>query len=150
MPTKTDELRELIAKLKDGNLVKRVAENSLYNATASLTSYAKKNHKFKTRTAVLENATIFDVKGLTSTIFINEKRAPYGPFIYEGTRDHEIVPKDAQALSWVQGNARFFSKGHKVKGIKAEPYILNAYNKRKRQFIKQFRNDMTEELQDAL
>lgn len=150
MSIDASELKELIATLKDKDLIKRASENALYNATSSLTSYTKKNHKFKTRTAVLENSTTFKVNGLSSSIFIDLKRAPYGLFIYEGTKDHEVTPKNTKALSWASGGNRFFSKGHKVKGIKAEPYILNAYEKRKKQFYKQFQKDLTKDLQDAL
>jgi len=148
----TRELQALINKLNDKSLIERVSENALYNATSSLTSESikDKNHRWKSKTGVLGGATVFKVRGLTSEIFINEKRAPYGPAIYYGYKAFTFGPKNTQALSFVVGNERWFAKSVRHPGWKADPYILNTYNKRKKQFIKQFQGDMTRELQEAL
>ena len=54
-------------------------------------------------------------------------RAPHAKYILWGTPDHDIAPKNKKALRWVgPGGAYFFSKGHKVKGIKADQYLLRA------------------------
>ena len=50
----------------------------------------------------------------------------YATFVNSGTDDHDIAPKNKKALRWVGGNGRnFFSKGHRVKGIKASHFIEN-------------------------
>jgi hypothetical protein len=149
---RTKELQALINKLNDPKMLSRATENALYNATSSLRSETIKqsNHKWKNRTGTLGGATIFNVNGLSSEIFIDLNRAPYGQWIYEGRKETEISPVNTKALSWAGGGERFFSKGHKIGAIKADPYILNTYNKRKSKFLKQFSGDLTEFIQDSL
>jgi len=146
----TRELQELIENLTDKKMLERAVRNSLNNATEELKFYARANHKFENRTGVLSNSLEHRVNDNSSSIFINEDKAPHGKFIYKGTQDHFIFPKNSNALSFAIGGNRFFSKGHMVKGIKAEPFILNAYNKRKSIFRRQFASDLAEELQEAL
>ena len=43
-----------------------------------------------------------------------------------GTRRYMIYPNQAQALSWVAGGTRFFSKGHEVGGIQARHFAERA------------------------
>lgn len=52
----------------------------------------------------------------------------YSVFINFGTRPHFVGPKDKKALRWpLPGGGGFaFSKGHKVKGITADPYMERA------------------------
>lgn len=54
--------------------------------------------------------------------------AEYAAYIEFGTKDHSIFPKYKKALSWIQEGQRRFSKGHKVKGIKASPFVEPAIN----------------------
>jgi len=54
-------------------------------------------------------------------------RVNYALFVEKGTKDHDISPKKKKALRWVGGNGKFaFSKGHRVKGIKADPFLRNS------------------------
>ena len=51
-------------------------------------------------------------------------RINYAVFLDQGTKDHPIAPRRKRALRWVAKNGRFaFSKGHRVKGIKASHFI---------------------------
>ena len=52
----------------------------------------------------------------------------YGIFLEYGTRDHDIAPKNKKALRWNGAGGFMFSKGHRVSGIKADPYLANAAN----------------------
>lgn len=147
----TRELEQLIENLKDKKMLERAVYNSLSNATEELKFYARANHKYNDGSpAILSNSLEHEVRGTSSSIFINEDKAPHGKFIYFGTQGHIVKPRNKKALSFVNGSERFFSKGHFVSGIKAEPFILNAYNKRKRIFKKQFQSELAEEIQEAL
>jgi len=123
MPIKIDssELEALIAKMKDTSLLKRASSNALYNASAELASYSKKNHIFKTRTSKLENSIEVDVRGLSSSIFVDSAKVNYATYIYEGTGR-----------------------------IKAEPWIENNYKKRFKQFQDTFADELTEQIQDYI
>ena len=51
----------------------------------------------------------------------NETRktqTPLATFFIKGTRDHWIFPVIAKALHWAIGDKNFFSKGHKVRGLR--------------------------------
>ena len=146
------ELEQLIDQLSDKKLLPRVAENALFNASAYVAeeSIKEPNHRYTTRTGTLGNAVTYDVVGLSSSIFIDLNRAPHGEWIYNGTKAHEIVPKNTKALSWAIGGQRFFSKGHTVKGIKADPFILNTFNKKQSIFTRKMSESMTEQLQEAI
>ncbi len=53
-------------------------------------------------------------------------RINYGQFVEHGTTDHDITPKNKKALMWNTTYGTFFSKGHRVKGIKASHYLERA------------------------
>ena len=56
----------------------------------------------------------------------NGLRINYAKFVNGGTSDHDITPKNKKALRFVgAGGRNFFSKGHRVSGIKASHFIEN-------------------------
>lgn len=57
------------------------------------------------------------------------KPTNYALFVHFGTKDHQVSPKNKKALRWAGPNGFAFSKGHKVKGIKADPFMTNALAK---------------------
>ena len=91
---------------------------------------ARTQHRFTSRTATLERAVetkIVSDSPLVGSVYINEAMAPYGKYIHEGTKAHFIRPRTRKALRFVGAGGRFFfSKGHMVRGIKADPFLLNA------------------------
>ena len=56
----------------------------------------------------------------------------YAAHLEWGTTDHMIKPKPGNTLHWTEGKGGagrdFFSKGHMVKGIVAQPFIRPAIN----------------------
>lgn len=51
---------------------------------------------------------------------------PYPLAIETGTRSHYVAPVTFDALHWVKGGKDYYSKGHMVSGIKADPYVDNS------------------------
>lgn len=74
----------------------------------------------------------------------NGLRVNYGVFVHEGTTDHMIKPNKKKALAWDTPFGRFYSKGHMVKGIKADPYLENAA----KETFKNLNKIFTKELHD--
>lgn len=74
----------------------------------------------------------------------NGLRVNYGVFVHFGTRSHEIKPKKKKALRWNAPGGFAFSKGHEVKGIKADPYLENAA----KETFKNLNKIFTKELHD--
>lgn len=52
---------------------------------------------------------------------------PYEWFLEYGTMPHYVFPTKKMALSWVEDNKRYFSKGHMVSGIMATMFMQRAY-----------------------
>ncbi len=52
--------------------------------------------------------------------------APYVGLLLSGTKPHMVAPLNGKALRWFSGGVAAFSKGHEVKGIKANPRMRAA------------------------
>lgn len=90
---------------------------------------AQRTHRFTSRTGQLERA--IDVRMIgdkTAEVYIDNNAAPYGPFVHEGTRAHEIFPKRKQALRWVHngGNGFIFAKRVFHRGTKPDQFLYEA------------------------
>ena len=76
---------------------------------------------------VIDNGAEVGVKNEGMLVTWRGTRINYAMFLEHGTRDHDIAPKNKKALRWVGGNGKFFfSKGHRVSGIKATHFLENA------------------------
>jgi HK97 gp10 family phage protein len=90
---------------------------------------AQNNHKFTSHTGQLERA--IDVRMIgdkTAEVYIDNQAAYYGPFVHEGTKPHDIFPKNKKALRWVPigGNGFVFAKRVHHRGTKADPFLYEA------------------------
>lgn len=90
---------------------------------------AQRTHRFTSRTGQLERA--IDVRMIgdkTAEVYIDNNAAPYGPFVHEGTRAHEIFPKGKQVLRWVpnDGNGFVFAKRVFHRGTKPDQFLYEA------------------------
>ena len=154
----TRELKELVDKLQDKSRLKRAVASSLYNATEYVRKESIKpnSHKWESRGGVLGSAHKLNVSGLSSSIFVDLREAPYGEYLYEGRKPFIIRPKNKKALSdgetvFAHVNGRFgLPKEVRHPGFKADPWILNTYEKNKKKFNKIFETDLIEEIQGAL
>ena len=90
---------------------------------------AQRTHRFTSRTGQLERA--IDVRMIgdkTAEVYIDSQAAPYGPFVHEGTRAHEIFPKGKKVLRWVPngGNGFVFAKRVFHRGTKPDQFLYEA------------------------
>jgi hypothetical protein len=51
------------------------------------------------------------------------KKAWFRHFLIGGTRSHSVAPKKASVMAFDAGGARAFSRGHSVRGLRANPVI---------------------------
>ena len=151
------ELEELIAKFQDKKRLVNAISNSFENTLEKQQTYTVKNTRFKSGTGATLGAMEHEVTGLNGSIFVDKAKIPYIEPVYFGSgiygekkKPIEITPKNKEALSWVSGNSRFFSKGHTIKGQKPNPFIETAYNKNLNNFLKWYSDDLTEQIEDAL
>ena len=115
---------------------RRIFERRLRQAVKSsanaVQSTAQENHRFTSRTGQLERA--IDVRLISdrlAEVYVDNKIAPYGPFVHEGTPEHDIFPKTKKALRWVPvgGNGFMFAKKVHHKGTKADPFLYDALDR---------------------
>lgn len=106
---------------------------TLNNWGSDVQIQARQVHKFQTISGALERSVskkMRNEKNPRVYLYLDRSLANYGKFIHEGTKDHEIAPKTKKALRFVGGDGFYFTKGHKVKGIKADPFLKNAIEKK--------------------
>ncbi|MBP2629886.1 MAG: hypothetical protein H6Q70_514 [Firmicutes bacterium] len=95
--------------LKAADITPRTFEKNMRlgmkESTRSVKDLAVMRHKFISRTGALirsiTDETIFsDESKVEGRVYIDEKIAPYGKWVHEGTRPHDIVPTKKQCLRW--------------------------------------------------
>jgi len=96
---------------------------------------ARSEHRFRTRTGNLERS--IDTQVLTDwppsgrvlidpAITKTADGRSYGVMQHNGTPDHRVKPKHKKALRWPVSGGFAFSRGHTVRGIKADPFLYKA------------------------
>lgn len=100
---------------------------TMKKAVRNVRERARRDHAFVTRTGVLERAIDSDVqeRPLVGYVFVT-RDAPYGKYVHEGTRPHEIRPRKKRALRWATGGGFVFAKNVMHPGTKADPFLKNA------------------------
>jgi len=97
----------------------------------SLTKISKVKHRYKNRTGVLSNS----LKSVEFPEKPNELKGQivsdthYASYLYYGTEERKITPTKKKALAFKVNGVQWFSKGHKISGIKADNWIEKNFNK---------------------
>ena len=91
-------------------------------------SEARAKHRFRSRNGNLEKAVVYDVDAerAEGVISIDDVLAPYGVFVHEGTRPHEIHPKHKKALRWPYGQEFHFAKVVHHPGTQPDQFLYEA------------------------
>lgn len=129
------ELDELVANLRDGRKLAKVAENALFNASQVIATSAKKKHLFISRSFKLENSIFTEVKGLKSEIFVpidGSLGVAYAGWINAGERTTST------------GGTAIWNNG------KGDPFIEKAFIRDEKKFIKTFQDDLVEGIEDFI
>jgi len=145
------ELDKFTRRISNTKAFKKRVENAFYNSLNVISIRAKKVHKWKNRTGLLQGSIFQEVSGLVGSVFVPTDRVPYAEWIYNGSgifgkHKTEIVPRQAKALSFRIGGNQFFATS--VKGVKGEPWIENAYDDKKNQFFREFQDELVEEFNE--
>lgn len=104
-------------------------DKQLQMMVRSLTDLAEKwvKHEAPRKTGNLAMSTRKEVSGDSGHVYVSNSQARYFDFVVDGTRPHDIVPKNGQALYW-PGAAYPVKKVHHP-GTKKNPYLDKAFNK---------------------
>lgn len=94
---------------------------------------AKMEHRYKQHSGDLLKAVLIKPKdrpSMEKTVYLDGNRAPYGVFIHEGIKPHDIFPNRRKALRWVDGvtGKRFlYAKRVRFPGWDPDPFIYDAF-----------------------
>lgn len=102
----------------------------------------------KTKTAPIKTGNLKkDISVISvyknSVLIGNTQKAKYAKFVHFGTKSHIIKAKNKKVLA---SNGRIFGKKVNHPGIKANPYLENAYNEYKNIGLNRALNDFANEV----
>ncbi|MBA2686853.1 MAG: HK97 gp10 family phage protein [Gemmatimonadaceae bacterium] len=116
---------------KTRRIIKLGIARGVGKAAAEGAQEAKRSGRFKNRTGALRQGIaarfLSDSGGSVEWEILSPAR--YSKFIEEGTRPHEIRPKNAQALRFVVGGRVVFAGKVRHPGTQADPFMGQAYTK---------------------
>lgn len=126
-------------KAASGKLQKELLE-AMKISVRDVQEQARENHKFISRTGQAEGSIAVRVNGSGShvegTVFT---ALPHAVYQHEGTRAHTILPKSKKVLRWSDGGQFVFAKRSQVSGIKKDPFIYNALEKKRPAIVSRFK-----------
>ncbi len=101
---------------------------------------AKMDHRYQQRNGRLKDAvqTAIGGSGMEARVYLDGNIAPYGVFIHEGIRAHDIFPKRRKALRWVDGNKFLFAKRVRFPGWDPDPFIYDALEANRETIVRIF------------
>lgn len=150
---RSQALEERLARLgTSSNAAMRLA---LQESADLVRDYAKKNHRFKSRTGKLEKSVISRVRmdGNTgqATVRLDRRIARYSNIVHEGARPHIISPRRAPKLAFFWERINKFVKLPYVNhpGQEADPFLTEAVEATQPQIDDIFRkyiNELTRSL----
>ena len=118
----SDYLQE--KKLETEQLIDPVAEATANSLSAYQSQIISMKHKV---TGMMMNSVdvMHDGDGvyLVGNTATSVDGFPYPLAIEEGTSSHWVAPVTFSALHWTKGGTDYFSKGHMVSGINADPFV---------------------------
>lgn len=118
--------------------VKKMVRLQLKMAARDVREYASSHHKYVTRSGAMERQGIAtEVEDTRATISLSES-VPYGVFLHEGTKAHDIRPRNKLALRWANGQEFIFATRVRHPGIKADPFLYNAVEAESPKIVSRF------------
>lgn len=129
-------------------ILRRSIKNAMERSVSKLHNYATTHHRFISRTGGLERAVESEVTdgGFHGVVFLNERKADYGPCVHEGSRVHVIRPRNKRVLRWPGKGGFVFSKIAHHPGYKGDPFLYDALDDNSAEIDKIF----DEEIENAV
>jgi hypothetical protein len=122
---KVDDHQLASAFFRKGNQV----NSEIDKLTVKLTDIAQRwvQNEAPRKTGRLKKAVQKNTYGSRGLVFLSKSIAPYWIFVIDGTRPHDIKPKNGKALFWP--GAKHPVKVVHHKGTKANPFVDKAFPK---------------------
>lgn len=134
-------------------IFERRFRQAIKESVSTVAEYAGDHHRFIARTGNLERSITPEVMGLRGVIYLDDKLAPYGPMVHEGTRPHVILPKNRKVLRWADGGEFIFARKVQHPGTKPDQFLYQALDANENRIMEIFdryaelaKEDIAEEL----
>ena len=109
----------------------RRVEEAIKVITRDVQEYARTHHKYKTHTSNLEGATekYFEGSGTCTRgiVYLDTNKAPYAPYVHNGTAAHIIVPRRKKSLRWASNGRFVFARRVSHPGYAGDDFLYRAY-----------------------
>jgi hypothetical protein len=104
-------------------------DNQLEMMVRNLTDIAAKwvRHEAPRKTGNLAASTRKEIHGMSGHVYVSNAQAKYFDCVVDGTRPHDIVPKNGQALFWPGASHPVKKVRHP--GTKKNEYLDKAFHK---------------------
>lgn len=99
---------------------------SLMEAATLVQERARREHRFRTRTGMLERSIAVKLEPTNARVFLDRNVARYSGWVHEGTAPHMIFPNKRKALRWVGPNGFVFAKKVRHPGTKPDQFLYKA------------------------
>jgi len=132
----SDDFRAAMASIPE--LAAKEIRAALSKSAQAVVSQAQAVHKFNPKSGNLDRSIqrrMSPDEPYAAEVFFNIGIATYGKYQNYGTKEHPVTPKSRKALYFVSGGGKAFSKGHTVRGIKAEYFVEEAAKVKTPNFI---------------
>jgi HK97 gp10 family phage protein len=145
----SSELVSIAHKLKDKPLFQKAMEPVFHDAIMDYKALAfsdAPNDKGQLARSI--HQMFYGENRLNAEVGILDRSCPYAKFVYFGTKDspNPILPKVKKALFFEpKGGGGFIFRGSaKHKGQKANPFLLNTWNRNYPEFVRTLNEGLTE------
>ena len=88
--------------------------------------YASEHHRYTSRSGALEREGIVTMVKDNKGIIALSPRVPYAVFVHEGTKAHDIEPRNKSVLRWADGAGFNFAKRVKHQGTRPDQFLYQA------------------------
>ncbi len=112
------------ALAKTAKAIASDTERALDSALTLAQRYARASDKWKSRTGTLRNSIGRAKESQYAGIVV--ANAPYATYLENGTRAHDILPRNGKFLRFRVNGATVFSRGVKHPGTKATHFMQDA------------------------
>lgn len=113
---------------RDAMLTRSCVSQVVKIITRDIADYAASHHQYVSRSGNMERSGITTAMTdeLTGVVALNIKAVPYASYLHNGTRAHDVAPRQRKVLRWVDGGEFVFAKRSHVGGITADPFLFDA------------------------
>lgn len=126
---KTDFQKLADAFAKAPEETRQMVQKQMKIAVESIKDRASREHRYKSRSGVLERDGIVTRVVENKGIVMLNSRVPYGVYVHQGTKPHIIQPSKKQVLRWSDGVRFFFARKVNHPGTQADPFLYNSAEK---------------------